>query len=66
MEIINDTRQLYRGESGLILHFLSRKRTYIFLNSNYLLRREIYVGIEWGAPSAIWKPLGFNRCVLYG
>ena len=65
MKIINDTRQFYRGESGLRLHFLSRKLAYISLNSKYLLRREIHIGNEWGVPSAIWKPLGFNRCVLY-
>ena len=66
MKIINKTRQFYRGESGLRLHFLSRKFMYISLNSKYLLNREIYIGIEWGAPSAIWKPLGFGRSIVYG
>ena len=66
MKIIQGVRQFYYRTTALRVRFLNARFACIFLNSNYLLRREIYVGIEWGAPSAIWKPLGFNRSTLYG
>ena len=73
MEIIQSVTQFdYR--TFLRVSFLSGEFTLVFLNNNYLLSKNRYIGKEYGtyvgreydAPSVIWKPLGFGRGILYG
>lgn len=54
--------------------FLSGEFALVYLNNNYLLSKDRYIGKEYGtyvgrecdAPSVTWKSLGFGRGILYG
>jgi hypothetical protein len=68
VKIINCVSSHYRDAKCLdigVLNGKSYKSYYLVKRSKQWNIKDMFIGYGWGSMRS-WKPLGFNRCVLYG
>ena len=65
VKIIDSVVTFYVGGERLDISLLSSKSFYAVKLSKQCNVKNMLIGYGWGSRCS-WKPLGFNRCVLYG
>ena len=65
VKIIDSVSSNYKDSKCLDIGLLNGKSYYLVKRSKQWNIKDIFIGYGWGSMRS-WKPLGFERGVLYG